>query len=379
MSSLGEREASQADLRVAAAIVGMAGTVLSPDERELFAGHRPHGFILFARNCETPGQVAALVQDVRSVIGDHRAPVFIDQEGGRVARLKPPHWPALPPLRRIGELALSDLNAAKDAAWTHARLIAAALEPLGITVNCSPVLDLGLPGQTEAIGDRAFSDDPEIVAVLGEATIQGYLAGGILPVIKHLPGHGRALMDSHKDLPCVETDRDLLACTDWLPFKANAGAPLGMTAHILFRALDHQACATQSKAIIDEIIRGEIGFEGALLSDDLSMEALGGPLGERAAFALEAGCDLALHCNGDIDEMRSVLETVGPLDGAARSRVERAMAERRAPEPFDVEAGDDHLQHLLGMNQQAPRVSQTSQVSQTPRTSQVSQVRKAIG
>ena len=353
--SPGKRDPSTKALEATAAIVGIAGTVLSDAERELFLRHRPFGFILFARNCENPDQVTSLVRDVRSAAGDREAPVLIDQEGGRVARLKPPHWQALPPLRRIGELALRDLEAGRDAAWLHARLIAADLEPLGITINCSPVLDLGLQGQTEAIGDRTFASDPELVAILGRSTIAGYLAGGILPVIKHLPGHGRATVDSHKHLPSVEAERSVLAGADWLPFKANAGAPLGMTAHILYPKLDQTACATQSKAIVDEIIRGEIGFEGALLSDDLSMEALGGSLGDRAARARKAGCDLALHCNGDFGEMKAVLEAAGPLQNAALLRVERAMAERRAPEPFDKTAGNDRLHDLLGLNEQTSK------------------------
>lgn len=345
--SPGDGDASKKDVNATAAIVGVAGAVVSAAECELFRRQHPLGFILFARNCENPNQVRALVSALRSSVEDPAAPVLIDQEGGRVARLKPPHWQALPPLRRIGELALLDLDAAKDAAWLHARLIAADLEPLGITVNCSPVLDLGLSGQTEAIGDRTFSDDPETVAALGRSMIEGYLTGGILPVIKHLPGHGRAMVDSHKDLPCVEAERDLLAKADWLPFKANADAPLGMTAHILFPKLDRSACATQSKAIIDEIIRGEIGFKGALLSDDLSMQALGGSLGERAALAIKAGCDLALHCNGDFDEMSAVLEAAGPLQGDALSRVERALAERSTSLAFDPAAGRERLLRRL--------------------------------
>lgn len=345
--SPGERDAAEKGLKATAAIVGIAGTAVYDAERALFARKRPLGFILFARNCESPDQVRALIRELRSCVEDPAAPVLIDQEGGRVARLKPPQWPALPPLRRIGELALLDLEAAKDAAWLHARLTATDLEPLGITINCSPVLDLGLSGQTEAIGDRAFSDDPETVAILGRSTIEGYLAGGILPVIKHLPGHGRATVDSHADLPCVEAERDVLAKADWLPFKANAEAPLGMTAHILFQELDQGACATQSKVIVDEIIRGEIGFEGALLSDDLSMQALGGSLGRRAALAREAGCDLALHCNGVFDEMAAVLEAAGSLDGQALLRVERALAARRAPQPFDPAAGRERLLRRL--------------------------------
>jgi len=331
-----------------AAICGISGTTLGAAERKLFAEKRPAGFILFARNCCDPEQVSALIREVRAAVDDPKAPVLIDQEGGRVARLKPPHWQKLPPLRRLGELAMRDLEAALDAAWLHARLIASDLHPLGITISCSPVLDLGLDGQTDAIGDRAFSDDPDIVARLGRATIEGYLAGGILPVIKHLPGHGRAMVDSHADLPSVEAGRRDLAGTDWLPFKANATAPLGMTAHILFQDLDPSACATQSARIIHDIIRSEIGFKGALFSDDLSMEALGGSLGERAALARQAGCDLALHCNGDFLEMTAVLDAAGPLEGEACSRFEDALAKRRKPEPFDPPAGKDRLMGLLG-------------------------------
>ncbi|MGI9504792.1 MAG: glycoside hydrolase family 3 N-terminal domain-containing protein, partial [Geminicoccaceae bacterium] len=267
-------------------------------------------------------------------------------------------WTERPALRRIGELAERDPEAAREAAWLHARLIAADLHTLGITVNCSPVLDLGLKGQTDAIGDRAFSDDPDIVAALGRATINGYLAGAVLPVIKHLPGHGRATVDSHADLPCVQAGRSDLANADWLPFKANAGAPAGMTAHILFPDLDPSACATQSARIIREIIRSEIGFDGLLLSDDLSMDALGGSLGERAALASQAGCDLALHCNGDLSEMTAVLDAAGPLRGDAQSRLNEALARRpQKPEAFDQAAGSDRLAQLLGQTGAAREVA----------------------
>lgn len=332
----------------AAAIVGIADTTLSAEERDLFARTKPAGFILFARNCSDTDQVASLIQALRLAVGNADAAILIDQEGGRVARLKPPHWQSVPPLRMIGELSKLDPDAASEAAWLHARLIAADLEPLGITVNCSPVLDLGLTGQTEAIGDRAFSDDPEQVAALGRSTIEGYLAGGVVPVIKHLPGHGRARVDSHALLPCVDADRSKLAATDWVPFSANADAPFGMTAHILFSALDGGCCATQSKAIIEDVIRGEIGFEGALLSDDLSMKALGGSLGERARLARRAGCDIALHCNGEMEEMTAVLDAVGPLEGISLARFKRALSTRRPPEPFDNEAGRERLDALFG-------------------------------
>ena len=337
-----------ADSSPTAAIVGIAGTELCAAEREVFVERQPIGFILFARNCKDPQQVSTLVRNLRETVDHTDVPVLIDQEGGRVARLRPPHWPRRLPLRPIGDLARYDRDAALEAAWLHARIIAADLLPLGITVNCSPVLDLGLDGQTDAIGDRAFSGDPDIVAALGQATIDGYLAGGVLPVIKHLPGHGRATVDSHVDLPRVQAGRSDLAEADWLPFKANAGAPVGMTAHILFPELDPSACATQSARIIQEVIRGEIGFGGLLLSDDLSMEALGGSLGERAARARQAGCDLALHCNGNLAEMTAVLDAAGPLLGKARARFDEALDRRlREPEPFDLSAGSDRLATLL--------------------------------
>jgi beta-N-acetylhexosaminidase len=328
-------------------VVGVAGVALGDDERRLFRETRPLGFILFARNCDCPEQIQELARSLRAAVDEPLAPVLIDQEGGRVSRLKPPVWPSICALRAIGELAAYDLERASEAAWLHARLIAADLLPLGITVNCAPVLDLGFEAQTQAIGDRAFSDDPALVASLGRAMIQGYLDGGILPVIKHLPGHGRALVDSHLDLPRVAASLDALRGADWLPFRACADAPLAMTAHILFDALDPAAPATQSSVIIQDVIRGEIGFEGALLSDDLSMQALGGTLFERAAAARRAGCDLALHCNGNFDEMSQVLAAAGPLEGQALARVEQALARRRDPLPFDRSLGRERLDRLL--------------------------------
>lgn len=332
-----------------AAIVGVAGLSLKEDERQLFAETRPLGFILFARNCDQPDQIRSLIAALRHSIDDSGCPILIDQEGGRVARLKPPIWPALCALRSIGALAKVDLAAAKEGAWLHARLIAADLEPLGITVNCAPVLDLGFAGQTEAIGDRTFSDDPSEVATLGKVMVQGYLDGGILPVIKHMPGHGRAVVDSHLGLPEVRADLDDLRAKDWLPFQACAEAPFGMTAHILFHALDARAPATQSRTIIEQVIRGEIGFEGALLSDDLSMEALGGSLNERVTLAIKAGCDLAVHCNGKFEEMSQVLAAAGPLQGKPLARVNQALGRRAAPEPFDAGRGRLRLDQLLDL------------------------------
>lgn len=330
-----------------AAIVGIAGDALEARERRLIGRANPFGFILFARNCQAPDQVRALVSELRVAVGRDDAPVLIDQEGGRVARLGPPHWPRRVAARAIGALAEADPAAGREAARLQARLIADDLRALGITVDCAPVLDLRIEGQSEVVGDRAFSTDPEVVAELGQAMIEGFRAGGVLPVIKHLPGHGRARIDSHRALPVVEADVDALEAWDWRPFRACREAPLGMTAHILYPALDPEQPATHSARIIREVIRGRIGFQGALLSDDLGMGALGGAPGERAARALAAGCDLALHCSGDLDELGEVLEVAGLLEGAAAERVRRALAAIGPPVPFDRHAGEERLAHLL--------------------------------
>jgi beta-N-acetylhexosaminidase len=313
----------------------------------LFARFEPLGFILFRRNCGALEQLGRLVADLRALTGRPDTPVLIDQEGGRVARLAPPHWRARIAAGRIGELAGQDLAAGREAAWLQARLIASELHALGITVNCAPVLDLALPGKDAVVGDRAFSADPDLASELGQAAIQGFLAGGVLPVIKHLPGHGRASVDSHRDLPVVDAGQGELAASDWRPFARCRYAPLGMSAHILYPALDPARPATQSARIIQDVIRDRIGFEGALLTDDLSMGALGGSLGERAALALEAGCDVALHCNGDFEEMRQVLDAAGELGGASATRIERALARLRPPERFDADVAEVRLVSLL--------------------------------
>jgi beta-N-acetylhexosaminidase len=333
---------------VTAAIVGIAGRVLGEDERRLFREQHPWGFILFARNCADPGQVRALVRDLRATVDRADAPVLIDQEGGRVARLGPPHWPARPPARRLGEIAERDRQAGIEAAWLHARLIAADLTPLGISVVCAPVLDLALPGQTSAIGDRALAADPDLVALLGQAMIDGFLAGGVLPVMKHVPGHGRARRDSHVDLPTIAAAAGEMACADWVPFRACRAVPFAMTAHVRYPALDPARPATLSPTVIEAVIRGEIGFSGALLSDDLSMGALFGSLGGRTAAARAAGCDLALHCNGDFAEMSEVLHAAGVLEGASAARAHAALACAHAPQAFDADAGEARIAHLLG-------------------------------
>jgi len=330
-----------------AVVFGLAGPRLGEDERRFFAETRPLGFILFARNCKTPDQIRALIAELRACVAREDAPVLIDQEGGRVARLKPPRWRAAPAAARFGALDARDPGRADEAARLNARLIAAELAALGITVDCLPVLDLADPEGHDVIGDRAFSHDPKAVARLGAATCEGLLAGGVLPVVKHMPGHGRARADSHHALPVVEAPLDLLRATDFAPFRALADAPWGMTAHVAYSALDPLP-ATVSRRVIGEIIRGEIGFDGVLASDDLAMEALSGGPGERAAAALAAGCDVVLHCSGALDAMRAVAGAARPLDDAALERLAAAEARRVAPGPFDSEAASARLDALLG-------------------------------
>lgn len=333
-------------------IFGCAGTALSGDERRFFGERRPLGLILFGRNCDSPAQVRALVESFRACVGDDRAPVLIDQEGGRVARLKPPHWRAAPAAGRIGALAGANLDAAREAARLNARLIAAELDDLGVTVDCAPVLDTPVRGADDVIGDRAFAADTRVVAALGEAFCEGLLAGGVLPQIKHIPGHGRARSDSHDSLPVVESPLAELRASDFVPFARLSHAPWAMTAHVAFTAID-DAPATLSARVIGEVIRGELGFDGLLSSDDLSMAALRGGLGERARAALAAGCDVALHCSGDLDQMADVDRAVRPLDDAALARLAAAEAMQGAPEPFDRAAALARLDSLLGVGQAA--------------------------
>lgn len=289
--------------RPSAIIYGCAGTHLTETERVFFAEVNPLGFILFARNCEDPDQVSSLVNNLRAAVGRDDAPVLIDQEGGRVQRLGPPHWPAYPAQRQFAELAKTHEGRAKSACEANARLIAHDLMAVGIDVDCLPLLDVPMPGAHDVIGDRAFGTDPEVVMMLGKAVISGLMKGGVTPIIKHIPGHGRASVDSHKDLPVVSAAIDELRETDFAPFAALNDAPWAMTAHVVYAAIDPGAPATLSKAVINDVIRGEMGFDGVLISDDVSMHALSGEMGDRAALSLIAGCDVVLHCNGDMAEM----------------------------------------------------------------------------
>ena len=330
-----------------AAIFGCAGPALTPAERDFFQATDPAGFILFKRNCESPDQVRALVDALRAAVDRPTAPVLIDQEGGRVQRLRPPHWRAAPPARRFGALYDRDPSAGERAAWLNARLIAAELHGLGIDVDCAPVLDNPVAGAHDVIGDRALAAEAGTIAALGRAVAAGFQAGGVLPVIKHLPGHGRAGVDSHLHCPIVDAPDAALRSADLPPFRALADAPFAMTAHVVYRAWDADRVATWSPWIIAEIIRGAIGFAGCLLSDDLSMQALDGGLGTRARRALDAGCDLALHCNGDLAEMQDVAAAAGPLSAVAAERLGAALGRRTAPEPLDRAAALAELNALL--------------------------------
>jgi beta-N-acetylhexosaminidase len=321
-----------------AAIFGCAGPQLSSEERDFFRDARPYGFILFKRNVETPDQVRKLVADLRATIARSDAPVLIDQEGGRVQRLGPPHWRAIPPARRFGQLYAYDARAGEEATELNARIIAAELMDLGINVDCLPVLDVPVAGAHDIIGDRAFTEEPRGVAHLGAAVCRGLRQGGVLPIIKHIPGHGRARSDSHLELPVVDAPLDDLQAWDFAPFRSVCERTKGgadcwaMTAHVVYKALDPDRPATVSPLVIERVIRGEIGFTGPLISDDLSMKALSGGMRARTEAALAAGCDLVLHCNGDAVEMREIAAVCPPLSDAAEARLTNsAIGLPRAP------------------------------------------------
>ena len=312
------------------AIFGFAGPTLTDAERALVRDAEPAGFILFARNCVDRSQVQALTAELRSLSGRADVPIMIDQEGGRVARLKPPQWPPFPPAEAFDRLYRVAPMSAIEAARHNAQAIALVLAEVGVNVDCLPVLDVRQPGATDIVGDRALGAEPMQVAALGRATLEGLAAGGVVGVVKHMPGHGRALVDSHKELPVVAATREELEI-DFAPFRALHWAPMGMTAHVVYTALDPERCGSLSPVVIEETIRGDIGFDGLLYSDDLGMNALSGSAGERAAAAVAAGCDLALHCTGDLAEMEDVAASLGTMSARSLDRLERAMATAAAP------------------------------------------------
>ncbi|PHS78860.1 MAG: beta-N-acetylhexosaminidase [Rhodospirillaceae bacterium] len=303
-----------------AVIFGCSGLHLTAAERDFFGGSDPLGFILFQRNCDTPDQVRKLVDDLRASVGRTDAPVLIDQEGGRVARLKPPHWPSFPPAMDFATVYAKDQDRGYEAAILGGQLIAHELFELGITVDCAPVLDVPQSDADPIIGDRAFGKDIRTIQILAGAFMNGLAKGGVDPVIKHIPGHGRALVDSHLELPVVDAALTDLENVDFPPFKALNTAPWAMTAHVIYKVLDNTAPATTSAYVIENIIRQQIGFKGLLLSDDLSMKALSGQLEDRANDCLKAGCDVALHCNGDLSEMVQVAQGAKVMTADAYSR-----------------------------------------------------------
>lgn len=318
----------------AAAILGLAGLTLTDEEAAFFRDLNPWGFILFARNIDHPDQVRALTASLRDVVGRADAPILIDQEGGRVARLRPPHWPRYPAAQAFG--AIADPAERRAIACLGGRLIAHDLTAIGVNVDCLPVLDVPDPLGHEIIGDRAYAKDPAEVADLGRAAAEGLLDGGVLPVIKHIPGHGRAMADSHLELPVVTAALEELSARDFQPFADLSAMPLAMTAHVIYSAIDAQNPATTSPEVFRQVIRGSIGFDGLVMSDDLSMKALSGDFTTRAQASLAAGCDVVLHCNGDMAEMLAVAKGTGGLAGKAAERAAAALAAiADGPDEFD--------------------------------------------
>src|ERR1700684_4041540 len=328
-------------------ITGVSGPELNAAEREFIRSERPWGFILFKRNIETPEQVSLLVRQLRESINDPEAPVLIDQEGGRVQRLGPPHWPIYPPGAVFGALYDIDRALGLSAARLSARLIAADLIEIGVTVDCLPLADVPVPGADAVIGNRAYGTEPRKVAAIARAVTEGLEQGGILPVLKHIPGHGRATADTHFRLPEGDTSEAELERTDFAAFQPLADLPMAMTAHVVFSALDPVQPATTSATIIRQVIRGVIGFQGLLMSDDVSMNALAGSIAERTRAIVAAGCDMVLHCNGKLDEMREVAAETPELSGRALQRASMALAGGAPPQAFDRLAAGAGLDAVL--------------------------------
>jgi beta-N-acetylhexosaminidase len=327
-------------------ITGLAGPALTSAERAFLREAQPWALIVFRRNVTDPRTLGGLIEDCRAALG-RNAPVLIDQEGGRIQRLSSPHWPKYPPAKAYGELYDNDREVALAATRLGARLIAADLAAVGIDIDCAPVADVPVAGADAVIGDRAFGSDPQKVAALAGAFAEGLAEGGVLPVLKHIPGHGRATADSHQKLPIVSVERSELETSDFAAFRPLAGLPLAMTAHVVFTAIDPIAPATTSAVIVREVIRDSIGFQGLLMSDDLSMGALSGPLGERTRAVLAAGCDVALHCNGNMDEMLQVAAAAPLLAGEALRRAEAASASRKPAAPIDLAARQAEFATLM--------------------------------
>ena len=328
-------------------ITGLSGTELSPAERDFIQAERPWGFILFRRNIETPDQVAALTAEVRNVLGKADVPILVDQEGGRVQRFRPPNWPLYPAGAAFGQLYGLEPALGLRAARLSARLIADDLARVGVTVDCLPLADVPIPRADDVIGDRAYGSDPKTVAAVARAVTEGLEEGGILPILKHIPGHGRALADSHLSLPVVDTPKAELESIDFAAFKPLADLPMAMTAHVVFSAYDPAQPATTSATMIERVIRGLIGFQGLLMSDDVGMNALAGSIAERTKALLAAGCDMVLHCSGELAEMHQVAGETPELSGKPLQRANAALASRKAPKSVDRAAARAELDELI--------------------------------
>jgi len=335
-------------------ITGLADLSISASERAFLREAQPWGLILFKRNVSTHEQVIGITNSFRDILG-WEAPIFVDQEGGRVQRLGPPNWPAYPAGQRYGDIYDREPAAGIAAARLAGHLIAADLRPLGIDVDCLPLADMPVASSDPIIGDRAYGTQPGKVAAIAKAISEGLRAGGVLPVLKHLPGHGRATVDSHHKLPVVDTDRATLEAVDFAAFRPLADLPLGMTAHVVFSAIDPVAPATTSVTMVRQVIRGSIGFQGLLMTDDISMNALSGTLAERSRAALTAGCDVVLHCNGDLAEMAAVAGETPELAGESARRAEAALDVRVAPEEFDTQAARRVFAQIMGDDRLAPQ------------------------
>ena len=332
-----------------AAIYGLEGAALKDDERDFFRDCEPAGYILFRRNCENPEQLLRLTDALRSLAGRDDVPILIDQEGGRVARMRPPEWPAFPTAEKFDLLYRMAPSSAIEAVRSNARALALMLKSVGVNVNALPLLDVRQEGATDIIGDRALGSEPMQVAALGRAVLDGMASAGVVGIVKHMPGHGRALVDSHKELPVVTATAEELE-SDLEPFERLASAPMGMTAHVVYTAWDPDRPASLSPTVIQSIIRERIGFDGWLMSDDLGMEALQGDFASRASGVVAAGCDVALHCSGKMDEMMAVASAVPALSAEGHERMERAMAATRMElEPLDFAAEVAKRDQLLAL------------------------------
>jgi len=309
-----------------AMILGCHGKSLSREEVRFYRGEVPWGFILFARNIGEPEQIRDLVAEMRDCVNRPDAPVFIDQEGGRVQRIRPPLAPNYPAGAALGAIWQDDHEAGERATWLLARLHAFDLLRYGISADCLPVLDVPIEGASDVIGARAYGKNPDVVTALGRAAAEGLMSGGVLPVMKHIPGHGRAFSDTHFELPTVDTKLGDLQRHDFVPFRELAYLPMAMTAHVIFSAIDPDNPATTSGKVIEEVVRGEIGFDGLLMSDDTSMKALSGDFPSKAAAILAAGCDIVLHCNGEMEEMAGIASRTKGLQGLSLERAKRALS-----------------------------------------------------